>query len=260
MADLHPRSESTSLASRARKAAGAARRRLAQLLDHVPTDCPLCLGASRGASPCPGCLTDMRAPMAGRRCPVCALKVEQGLRCPDCAALSPAFDRVVAAFDYAPPVDQLIWQLKNASSFHHARFMAASLADAVRCAEPPVEGITIMLPVPSSRRALRRRGFNPAGEIARQLASRLGVVYRPGLLHHRGEGTSQKQLGRAARTGPKPGRYLCSGRVDGAVVAVVDDVLTTGATLHAVAQALKGAGAASVVGLVVARTPYRQES
>src|SRR5690606_11367877 len=156
MADLHPRRESRCLASRARRLAGAARRRLVQLFDHVPTDCPLCLGASHGGGPCPGCLADMRAPMARRRCPVCALKIEHGLRCPDCAALGPAFDRVVAAFDYVPPVDQLIWQLKNASRFHHARFMAALMADAVRCPEPPVGQITLLPSEPSSSTTLLR--------------------------------------------------------------------------------------------------------
>jgi len=267
MADLPPRRESRRLAglfrqgaSRAGTLAGTARGRFSRLFDHVPTDCPLCLDASRGGWPCAGCLGDMRSTLPGRRCPVCALRLEHGPRCPDCAALGPVFDRVVAAFDYVPPLDQLIWQFKNASRFQHARFMAGLLADAVRRATPPITGITIVLPVPSSRQALRRRGFNPAGEIARQLASRLELAYRPGLLRRSGEGASQKQLGRAARTGPQAGRYTCIGRVDGAVVAVVDDVLTTGATLHAVARSLKRAGAAKVVGLVVARTPYRQES
>jgi len=200
----------------------------------------------------------MRA-AAGPRCPVCALALRHGARCPDCAALAPAFDRVVAALDYVPPVDQLILQFKNAGRFQHARFMAELLAQAVQHASPPVERITIVLPVPSSRQALRRRGFNPAGEIARQLAARLRLAHRPGVLLRRGEGASQKQLGRAARTGPQAGRYQCAGPVQGAAVAVVDDVLTTGATLHAVARALKDAGAAKVVGLVMARTPYRQK-
>ena len=234
-------------------------RSLLRVLDKVPTNCPLCRGASRGGAPCPGCLDDMSPPLLLPRCGLCALALARGLRCPDCAALRPAFDRVVAAFDYQPPVDQLILQLKNAARFQHARYMAAALAEAVDRAVPPVQGITILLPVPSSRQALRRRGFNPAGEIARQVAARLGLPYRPGALRRVGEGVSQKRLGRAARTGPDAARYACTQRLDGEVVAVIDDVLTTGATMHAIALALKQAGAAQVVGLVVARTPYRQE-
>ena len=227
------------------------------VLDRVPTDCPLCLGASRGGGPCPGCLDDMSAHSPDARCAICALALASDLRCPDCTSLRPAFVRVVTAFDYLPPVDQLILQLKGAARFQHARFMAAALAEAFRSASPPLPGITIMLPVPSSRQALRRRGFNPAGEIAARLAARLKLPYRPRLMRHSGEGVGQKLLGRKARINPRAGRYLCTENIDGEVVAVVDDVLTTGATLHAVAQALRQAGAAGVVGLVVARTPYR---
>lgn len=229
-------------------------------LDGVATNCPLCAGASRGGWPCQGCLHDMCAHPPPHRCPVCALALVIGQDCPDCAALAPAFERVVTAFDYVPPVDQLILQLKSASQFHYARFMAAELASAARSAAFDTLGITIVVPVPSSRLALRRRGFNPAGEIGRQLAARLALPYRPSLLRRCGEGISQKRLSRAGRIRLQSDQYVCTGRIDDARVAVVDDVLTTGATLHAVAQALKQAGAASVTGLIVARTPYRQHS
>lgn len=234
--------------------------RVRHALDRVPTDCPLCLAASCGGQPCGGCLDDIRAQLPVERCGVCALGLMPGRSCPDCAALGPMFDRVISAFDYAPPADQLILQLKNAARFQHARFMADLLAGALRRDAPElVAEITIMLPVPSSRQALRRRGFNPAGEIARQAADRLGLPYRPGRVLRTGGGISQKRLSRADRTRAQSGRYVCVGRLDGQVVAVVDDVLTTGATLHAMARALKQAGAAKVVGLVAARTPYRQD-
>lgn len=232
-----------------------------RLLDRLPTDCPLCLGRARGGRPCDGCLEDIWSYLPAWRCPACALGLPRGLACPDCAVLQPAFDSVVAAFDYAPPADQLVLQFKNSGRFQHARFMAYLLADALRVQAPGLERrITIVLPVPSSRQALRRRGFNPAGEIARRLAARLCLPYRPGLVRRGLEGASQKTLGRAARARVAKGRYFCTARIDGAMVAVVDDVLTTGATLHAMATALKAAGAASVVGLVAARTPYRQDN
>lgn len=232
-----------------------------RVLDHIPTDCPLCLGVSRGSRPCHGCLHDIWSRSPSERCPTCALGLPWGLSCPDCAALAPAFERVVAVFDYTPPADQLILQLKNSGRFQHARFMADLLAGSLKVQAPELaDRITIVLPVPSSRQALRRRGFNPAGEIARQVAGRLNLPYRPGLIRRGTEGVSQKTLGRAARTRGQADRYICLGRVDGAMVAVVDDVLTTGATLHAMAEALKQAGAKTVVGLVVARTPYRQDN
>ena len=231
------------------------------MLDLTPTPCPLCLGAARAGGPCAGCLEDIQASAPqGVRCPVCALALPQGVPCPDCALLKPAFDRVITAFDYCDPADQMIWQLKNAGRFHHARFLAQLLAQSAQQGGVVHEGITILLPVPSSSQALRRRGFNPAGEIARQVAARLNLAYRPGLMRRYGRGKEQKQLSRAARTASLLGRYVCTARIEGAVVAVVDDVLTTGATLHAVAQTLKQAGAVRVVGLIVARTPYRHNN
>jgi len=230
------------------------------VLDHVPTDCPLCLARSHGGRPCKGCLSDLTAGAPSSRCPVCALSLPPNCICPDCAVLQPAFQRVISALEYKPPADQLILQFKDAGRFQHARFMADILACAVRAEAPELlDEFTIVVPVPSSRVALRRRGFNPAAEIARQLAGRLGLRYWPILLRRGHDGISQKTLGRMARARMPTNRYHCSRRLNGETFAVVDDVLTTGATLHAIACELKQAGASNVVGLVVARTPYQRK-
>lgn len=231
------------------------------LLDRLPTDCALCLARSQGGRPCEGCLSDLLQGLPDRRCPVCALGLPPNTACPDCALLQPAFARVISALEYKPPVDQLILQFKNAGRFQHARFMAEILASAVRLEVPELlDEITIVLPVPSGRLALRRRGFNPAAEIARQLAGRLCLRYWPIVAHRRHDGISQKTLNRHARAKFQANRYACRHRLSGETVAVVDDVLTTGATLHAVANELMQAGAKSVVGLVVARTPYQRKN
>ncbi|MBP6018525.1 MAG: ComF family protein [Burkholderiaceae bacterium] len=192
------------------------------------------------------------------RCPVCCLALPQLGPCPDCALLQPAYDRVVAAFDYHEPGDLLIHRLKSQRRFSMAPMLAELLAQAIRQAPLPLPKNTILLCVPASRASVLRRGFNPAAAVARSLASQLGLPYQPQLLRRAREGAKQAQLSRTERARSTQSLYACTRYVPGAHIAVVDDVLTTGSTLQGIARQLRAAGAASVCGLVVARTPYRQ--
>ncbi|PLC48907.1 competence protein ComF [Pollutimonas subterranea] len=162
----------------------------------------------------------------------------------------------MAAFDYAPPGDLLIHNLKAGRRFTSAAMLVGLLAQTVRTAAPALPANAILVPVPASKASILARGFNPAAEIARGLASELNMACRPGLLRRAREGGRQTHLTRRERAGSVQHLYDCPSRVDGAVIAVVDDVLTTGSTLHRIAQQFKSAGAAAVYGLVVARTPY----
>ncbi len=230
----------------------------ARMLACVPVDCTLCGGAARGQPLCDACRIDVMRTMAGPaiRCSVCALALAQPA-CPDCSARAPAFDRVIAAFDYASPADLLIQQFKQAHRFSHARVLADMLAQAVLAQNPALPRHTIMVPVPASRAALRRRGFNPAAELARSLACRLPYALRPGLLQRVRDGVGQTGQSRAERMCSVAHLYHCPKRVENASIAIVDDVLTTGSTLHSIAREFKAAGAGYVCGLVAARTPYR---
>lgn len=114
--------------------------------------------------------------------------------------------------------------------------------------------------VPSSRRALALRGYNPAGEVGRALARRLVLEWRPDLLQRVREGRGQKHLGRRARRQDAQALYRCAGVVAGRSVLVVDDVMTTGSTLDAIAQVLREQGASTVRGAVLARTPMRGQA
>ena len=102
---------------------------------------------------------------------------------------------------------------------------------------------------------LRERGFNQAVELARPLARRLGVPLAAALCRRLRDTPAQASLDRAARRRNVRGAFACDGDLSGRHVAVVDDVLTSGATIDALARALKKAGAARVSAWVAARAP-----
>uniref|UniRef100_UPI003342D973 ComF family protein n=1 Tax=Castellaniella defragrans TaxID=75697 RepID=UPI003342D973 len=221
------------------------------LLARVPTDCPLCGARACGGWTCAACRPAPIRAGDARRCPVCARRLAAAV-CLDCARRPPAFDRVVAAFDYEASGRDLILLYKARRRFDLSGFLAGLLAEAVAAAAVPLPASTILVPVPARREAILRRGFNPAAEAARALSARLGLRCDPGLLGRAGEGAKQALLGRAARRAAVRGAYRCWSVPQGCHVAVVDDVLTTGSTLDGIAREFKAAGAASVTGLVLA--------
>lgn len=190
-----------------------------------------------------------------RRCTRCCLALDDQGPCPDCEANRPAFDRIVAAFDYCAPADILIHRLKVSRRFTDAPMLGHLLAAEVERVWPDFPADLMLVPVPSSRQAIRRRGFNPAAEVAAVLARRLNSRYRPELVRRVQEGQKQAMLNREDRLVSMSGVYQAADNVNGARIAVVDDVLTTGSTMHTIARMLKRSGATSVYGLVLARTP-----
>lgn len=226
---------------------------------HVATPCPLCEARASAGRVCGACEDELQqvVPPGFRRCGHCALILAQNGPCPDCRLLRPAFDRVVAAFDYGFPGDLLIHGLKSQLRFTHAPALACLMARAAAAQQLVLAPGSLVLPVPAAPSALRYRGFNPAAEIARPLARRLGAGYRAGWLRRQPGAAQQKRLGRADRAREAASLYYCVRRLDGCHVVLVDDVMTTGSTLHGAALAVRAAGAVSVNGLVAARTPLR---
>lgn len=239
---------------------GAGRAWLSRLIDRVPSDCWLCDTRTRGGHLCPHCHQSVvrSRHSAANRCSRCCLRFAASRKCPDCAFLEPAFDHAIAAFDYEHPGDLLVGQFKMQHRFILSRPLGALLAGALHEHRAMLPTDPVVVPVPASRAALRQRGFNPAGLLGRHVAAALGWRYAPGTVR-RIDGPAgvmaQKHLTRQARMRNVQGLFQCAAPVQGQHVVVVDDVMTTGSTLHAIAVVLKNAGAASVTGAVLARTP-----
>lgn len=233
--------------------AGAAGRRLKPLLASVlpallPSACAVC-GAVQRDVVCAACARSLLA--ARRRCPRCAAPA--GGQC--CAGVpDDPLDATVTLGDYADPLDQLVLRLKFGAALPVAGWLGGQLADRLRAlGELP----DLIAPVPLSPQRLAARGFNQAWQIARPLARRLGVRADATLLARRRDTAAQSTLDLPARQANlrdafMPGRPL---RLDGLHIGLVDDVMTTGATLRAVAAVLKAQGARRVTALPALRTP-----
>jgi predicted amidophosphoribosyltransferase len=173
-----------------------------RLLRACPRACALCGMRVRGAFLCEGCRRELAATMHASqpRCPRCALRLGlDDCACPDCARRQPALDATVAAFDYEAPGDLLIARLKQELRFELAGTLASLLADRLALPEAPsLPAGTLIVPIPAAAASLRRRGFNPAAEIARALAYRTGHAFSP-CLRRTGQGPRQSSLGGQAR-------------------------------------------------------------
>jgi ComF family protein len=178
-------------------------------------------------------------------------------RCPRCPVEPPAWCEVVAGVDYGHPWDRLLADFKFHGRVEHARTLLQPLLARLREATPaPPPGLRL-LPVPLARERLRERGYNQAWELARRLARALGAESRADALFRVRDTGHQLGLARAARRANLRGAFVLAPRhaawVRGARLALVDDVMTTGATADAAAHALRAAGAAEVRVWVVAR-------
>ncbi|WP_324383499.1 ComF family protein [Zoogloea sp.] len=197
--------------------------------------CDACYGALPGRD-CP-------------RCPRCALPQPGGGLCGACLRETPPFEATRVALDYAFPADSLVLALKYAHRLATTRLFVDLLAAAPR----PEADLVVPMPLHPAR--LAQRGFNQAAELARPLARHWQLPVRLDGVVRDVNTVPQAGLPWKARAANVRGAFRVTGRLDGRRVVVVDDVMTTGATLAELARALKAAGAVSVENRVLARTP-----
>jgi len=247
------RSKFDNAAARCRHAVSGAGRALRTTLQcALPQACVLCRSPSGNALVCAACVIAM--PRDARACPRCALGADDDVVCGRCLAKPPPFDATIAAWRYAFPADRLLQAFKYAGMLALAEPLAEALADALatRDARRP----DVVIAVPLSQRRQRERGFNHAHEIARRLAMRLQLPLGHALARTR-DAPPQAGLTLRERARNLHDAFEASRSVSGRAVAIVDDVMTTGATLRAASRALRAAGAARIDAWVVARTPER---
>jgi ComF family protein len=213
--------------------------------------CYLCRGQSAGVL-CAACQADLPC-LPYPRCPCCALPTAQARLCGRCLGDPPDYDATVAVFAYAFPVDVLIQGLK----FRNELALAPLLGDALHreVGASPAVRVDLVVPVPLHDLRLQERGYNQSMELARSVASRFRLPLEADVCVRVRNTAAQLGLPFAERRENTLGAFSCRRALDGATVAVVDDVMTTGATLGELASTLKKFGAARVVNWVVARTP-----
>ncbi|HEY0821511.1 MAG TPA: ComF family protein [Rhizobacter sp.] len=226
-----------------------------RLLSSWPSLCAVCRGWGEGAV-CASC--HARYAHEVPRCARCALQVPPDVAvCGACLKHPPVFDATRTGLDYAHPWSTLIARFKFHQALDLATALVAPLRDHVRREAEALPDV--LLPVPLSRERLRERGYNQAWEATRRLARGLGLACDATLLLRLADRPHQLDLPPDERAANVRGVFaiepLRRGELQGRHVAIVDDVMTTGATCNELARVLKQAGAARVEAWAIARTP-----
>lgn len=217
--------------------------------------CLVCGMASGGRGLlCAGCRQDL--PRAPPGCLRCALPLPGGATadcCTACLADPPALRRTVAALSYAFPVDVLVQQLKFGGRLPVARALGELLLDPVRTVCYEAGRPQALLPVPLHPSRQRERGYNQAERIAMPVSRALGIPLRTDALVRQRATVAQSGIDLRQRQTNLHDAFRVSGALP-AHVAIIDDVVTSGSTLRAVAGTLAAAGVTRIDAWVVART------
>lgn len=225
---------------------------LQRLQAAVPSQCAVC-HAWPSQVVCEACVSRFAQPRP--RCRGCALPLHESQeRCGACLRQPPPWDLCLAALPYAYPWSGLIGRYKFASQPGWSGAMALLLRSAP-WVEPALEQADHLVPVPLARERLRTRGFNQALELARALAPDKTHAH---VLQRRRDTPAQSALPRTERLRNVRDVFALDAharpRIEGRRLVLIDDVMTSGATLRAAAQVLQEAGAAHITALVLART------
>ena len=183
-------------------------------------------------------------------CPVCALPTSFGEVCGHCLKEPPLFTRTTAVFGYSFPLDKLIQALKYGEQLALANAFAEKLALRIGNSDLP----DCIIPMPLHPAKLRERGFNQSQLLAATLARKLDIELQTNACQRVRDTPAQSGLPWKERRKNVRNAFRCDKDLTGKRVALVDDVLTTGASMNALADAVQQRGASEIQAWVVART------
>ncbi len=227
----------------------------------VACGAPVADGGDDPGQLCPACFPDTRF-ITGAACARCGVPLpdagtgadDPSLCCDDCLSIARPWQRGRAAMVYAGTGRRLVLALKHGDRPDLAPALAAWLA---RAAAPLVEPDTVVAPVPLHLRRLLKRRYNQAALISGRVARAHGVTHLPDLLLRRRHTAAQDHRGVSDRFANIEGALAVNPRhaaaVAGRPVLLVDDVMASGATMAAAAEALQAAGSGPVSVAVLAR-------
>lgn len=186
------------------------------------------------------------------QCPQCGL-VSSGQICGSCLAAPPSFDATHAVFTYDFPLDKLLQQYKYRETLQLSKTFSVLLEQKLKASQMDRK-IDLVIPMPMHHKRLQERGFNQALEIARQLSNTTGLPLDYAACQRVKLTPPQASLPLKERSKNIRGAFHCGTDLQGLNVVLIDDVMTTGASLDELAKTLKQAGAAHVECWVIART------
>lgn len=209
------------------------------------SSCQLCLApGATGLDLCAGCRGDL--PWTGAACPRCTRPLGRIATCGACQRRAPPVAGARAAFHYRDEVAALVQAFKFRGDLAAGRLLGDLLAQRWDASLPAV-----LVPMPLHPRRQRERGFNQATELARRLPGEI----HPDLVRRVRATPAQTKLGRAARRANVRDAFALTGRPLPPRLTVVDDVITTGASVHALTRVLRTAGVSEIHVIAVARAP-----
>jgi len=217
-----------------------------------PTVCFLCgANTDTGRLFCNSCPRDFAR--TGKVCPICGKEVvHDGLPCSSCSKRPPGYDCLIAPFHYTYPVSLLIKLLKYNNKIEISRELGKALAGLIVARGRPLPEVVIPVPLHPIRTITR--GYNQAGEIAFAVAAQLNLPVDTGLVRRSRHTRPQFNLNPAHRRMNMRGAFKLRPGPGYRTVAIVDDVVTTGATANEVAMLLRRAGMKTIEVWACART------